>query len=95
MLLPVDDDSCDLLVHEDEDGAQQRGDEGDNGGPPWVGPYRVYNPATIISGWLWRVKRRIETALVLQRILFCLLESILPNKGCFYFLLYTVNLIFC
>lgn len=70
MLLPVDDDSCDLLVHEDEDGAQQRGDEGDNGGPPWVGPDRVYNPATIVSGWLWRVKRRIETALVLRRIPF-------------------------
>ena len=52
MLLPVNDDSGDLLVHEDEDGAEQGGDEGDNGGPPGVWPHRVYNPTTIVPGWL-------------------------------------------
>lgn len=56
MLLPVDDDCRDLLVHEDENGTEQRGDEGDDGGPPGVGPHRVYNPATIIPGWLQIVK---------------------------------------
>lgn len=56
MLLPVDDDRRDLLVHEDEDGTEQRGDEGDDGGPPGVGPHGVYNPAPIIPGGLQRVK---------------------------------------
>lgn len=56
MLLPVDDDRRDLLVHEDENGTEQRGDEGDDGGPPGVGPHWVYNPATIIPGWLHMVK---------------------------------------
>lgn len=52
MLLPVNDHSCDLLVHEDQDGAEESGDEGDDGGPPRVWPHRVYKPATIIPGWL-------------------------------------------
>lgn len=52
MFLPVDDDRRDLLVHEDENGTEQRGDEGDDGGPPGVGPHWVYNPATIVPGWL-------------------------------------------
>lgn len=56
VLLPVDDDRRDLLVHEDEDGTEQRGDEGDDGGPPGVGPHWVYDPATIIPGWLQMVK---------------------------------------
>ena len=60
MLLSVDNDGGDLLVHEDEDGAEQSREEGDDGGPPGVGPYRVYKPATIIPGWLGTVKRKVE-----------------------------------
>lgn len=60
VLLPVDNDGCDLLIHEDEDGAEQSRDEGDNGGPPWIGPHRVYNPATIIPGRLGKAKRKIQ-----------------------------------
>lgn len=52
MLLPVDDDGRDLLVHENEDGAKQRWDHGDHRGPPGVGPQWVDEPAPIISGWL-------------------------------------------
>lgn len=52
VLLPVDDDSCDLLVHENEDGAEQSWDHGDHRRPPGVGPQRVDEPAPIISGWL-------------------------------------------
>lgn len=52
MLLPVDDDGCDLLVHEDEYGAEESGDEGDDGGPPGVGPHRVNEPAAVVPGWL-------------------------------------------
>lgn len=58
MLLPVDYDRRDLLVHEDEDGTEQRGNEGDDGGPPGVGPHRVYDPATIVPGWLQTVKEK-------------------------------------
>lgn len=58
MFLPVDDDGCDLLVHKDENGAEQSRDEGDNCGPPGVGPHRVDNPATIIPGWLRVMAKR-------------------------------------
>lgn len=60
MLLPVDDDGCDLLVHEDEDGAEQSREEGDDGGPPGVGPHGVYEPAAIVSGRLGREKIKVE-----------------------------------
>lgn len=60
MLLPVDDDRRDLLVHEDEDGAEQRGDEGDDGGPPGIRPHRVYDPAAIVPGWLQTVKDKTQ-----------------------------------
>ena len=53
VLLPVDDDSGDLLVHENEDGAKQGWDHGDDCGPPGVGPQRVDEPAPIVSGWLF------------------------------------------
>ena len=36
VLLPVDDDRRDLLVHEDEYGGEQRGHDGRDGGPPGV-----------------------------------------------------------
>lgn len=64
MLLPVDNDSCDLLVHEDEDGAEQSRDEGDDGGPPGVRPHWVYKPATIISSRLGRAKRKVERKII-------------------------------
>lgn len=60
VLLPVDDDRCDLLVHEDENGTEQRGDEGDDGGPPGIWPHWVYKPATIIPGWLQMVKDKTK-----------------------------------
>ena len=52
MLLAVDDDCGDLLVHEDEDGAEQGGDDCDDGGPPRVGPHRVDEPAPVVPGGL-------------------------------------------
>lgn len=58
VLLPVDNDGCNLLVHEDEYGAEESRDEGDDGGPPGVGPHGVYNPATIIPGRLWQVRKK-------------------------------------
>lgn len=70
MLLPVDDDRRDLLVHEDEDGTEQRGDEGDDGGPPGVGPHWVYNPATIIPGWLQMVKDKTRRENAVEQIFF-------------------------
>lgn len=57
MLLPVNDDSCDLLVHENEDGAKQCWDEGDEDCPPWVWSQRADDPATVISGRLKRVRK--------------------------------------
>ena len=55
MLLPVDDDSRDLLIHEDEDGGEQGGGNGGRDGPYGV-LERVDNPATIATGRLWRNK---------------------------------------
>lgn len=52
MLLPVDDDGCNLLVHEDENGAQQSWKQRDDDRPPGVWPQWVDEPASIISGWL-------------------------------------------
>ena len=45
VLLPVDDDGGDLLVHEDEDGAEQRGDGGGQQRPPGVRTERRDQPA--------------------------------------------------
>lgn len=55
MFLPVDNNGSDLLVHEDEDGAQQSWDEGHDSGPPRVWSQGADEPATVISGWLWEV----------------------------------------
>lgn len=52
VFLPVNDNSSDLLVHEDEDGAQESWDEGYENGPPWVWSQGADEPATVISGWL-------------------------------------------
>lgn len=52
MLFAVDDDSSNLLVHEDEDSAEKSRNRCSQDGPPWVGPYRVDQPASIISGRL-------------------------------------------
>lgn len=52
MLFPVDDDSGDLLVHEDEDGTEQSWDQGDHRCPPWVWSNGADEPTTIISGGL-------------------------------------------
>ena len=42
--LPVDDDSRDVLVHEDEDGAEEGGDGGHDDGPPGVVTQRRDQP---------------------------------------------------
>lgn len=57
MLLPVNDDGRDLLVHEDEDGAKQCWDEGDEDGPPRVWSKRSNKPAAVISGRLQWFRR--------------------------------------
>ena len=44
VLLPVDDDDGDLLVHEDQDGGQDGGHDGHDGGPPGVAEKRVDQP---------------------------------------------------
>lgn len=67
MFLPVDDDGCDLLVHKDENGAEQSRDGGDNCGPPGVGPHRVDNPATIIPGWLRVMAKRTFKKIIIMK----------------------------
>ena len=63
VLLPVDDDSSDLLVHEDEDGAEQSWDHGYDCCPPGVGPQRVNEPASIIPGRLININKMIGICL--------------------------------
>ena len=52
MLLAVDDDGGDLLVHEDEDGAEQGGQHGHQQRPPRVVAQRVHQPAAVLGGGL-------------------------------------------
>ena len=52
MLLAVDDDGGDLLVHEDEDGAEQGGQHRHQQRPPRVVPQRVHQPAAVLGGGL-------------------------------------------
>lgn len=52
VLLPVHDNSGDLLVHEDQDGAEQGWDERSQHRPPRVGSYGADEPPTVISGGL-------------------------------------------
>ena len=48
MLLPVDDDGRDLLIHEDEDGGQERGQRRRRDRPDRVGE-RIDNPAAVVT----------------------------------------------
>lgn len=52
MFLSVDDDSCDLLVHEYEDGTEESRDNGSYHSPPGVGANGTDNPPSIIPCWL-------------------------------------------
>lgn len=52
MFLPVNDDSGDLLVHEDQDRAQESWDGRSYHGPPGVGADGVNKPSSIIPRWL-------------------------------------------
>lgn len=52
VLLPVDDDGRDLLVHEDEDSHQQGRDGCCQVHPPRVPPERWDEPAPLGTGWL-------------------------------------------
>lgn len=52
MLFSVNDDSSNLLVHEDEDGAEKSRNRCCQDGPPRVASYRVDQPASVISGRL-------------------------------------------
>ena len=47
VLLAVDDDSADLLVHEDEDGDEEGGDEAGHVHPPGVLSERHHQPAAV------------------------------------------------
>ena len=48
MVLAVDDDGCDLLIEEDEDGGEERRDQGHRDQPPLgVEFHRVHHPATV------------------------------------------------
>ena len=51
MFLPVDDDRCDLLVKEDEDGGEECGDDGQEHPMPRYS-HRVDKPRSILSGCL-------------------------------------------
>ena len=51
VLLPVDDDGSNLLVHEDKDGAKECWRDSCRDGPDRVRE-RVHNPTTFIRCWL-------------------------------------------
>ena len=49
VFLPVDNDGCDLLIHEDEDDSQQSGDNSSKDHPHGqVGVERVDEPASLV-----------------------------------------------
>ena len=52
VLFPVDDDSRNLLVHEDQDRCQQSWDDASDGRPPRVLPEWTDHPATVWIGGL-------------------------------------------
>ncbi len=52
MLFAVDDDGSYLLVHEDEDGAEKSRNRGSEDCPPWVAPYWIDQPTSVVSGRL-------------------------------------------
>lgn len=61
MLLPVDDDSCDLLVHEDEDGNEEGRQRTCKVYPPWVLPKGKHEPPSVHTSGLW-VERSLHAA---------------------------------
>lgn len=52
VLFTVDDDGCYLLVHKDEDGAEKSRNRCGQDRPPWVAPYWIDQPTSVISGGL-------------------------------------------
>ena len=52
VLLPVDDDGGDLLVHEDEDGGEQGRHDCHEAQPPRVRPQGVDQPTPAAPGWV-------------------------------------------
>ena len=50
VLLPVDDDGSNLLIHEDQDQSEKRRQEGSQGRPPWV-PAKRRDKPTIACIW--------------------------------------------
>lgn len=70
MLLPVDDHSGDLLVHEYENGDEQRWDGGRQVDPPGVPPERRDQPASLGIGGLERQEEEEEEESTLRETLF-------------------------
>lgn len=68
VLLPVDDDGGDLLVHEDQDGAEQSGNGGGQQRPPGVGSQRGDEPATSVGGRLNRTRKESQRGRVGLRV---------------------------
>lgn len=54
VLVPVHNNGGDLLVHEDQDGAEQSWDERSQHCPPGVGSYGIDDPPAVVSGRLQR-----------------------------------------
>lgn len=69
VLLPVDDDSCDLLVHENQDGRQQRGEDGGQCEPPRVfTAHGVDEPLTVTTRWLMSERKSMNCYLTVKYI---------------------------
>lgn len=63
MLLPVDNHSCDLLIHEYQDGDQQGGKSRGQGDPPGVSSKEGHKPAPLRTRWLGsREKEAVSAA---------------------------------
>lgn len=62
VLLPVDDDGCDLLVHEDEDGDQEGGQGARQVNPPRVLPEGKDEPPSVHAGGLGEKRGGLNTA---------------------------------
>lgn len=63
VFLSVDDHSCDLLVHKDEDGAEESRNDRDHARPPRVRTQRVHKPPAVITSRLktcWKIKSDIR-----------------------------------
>lgn len=62
VLLPVDDDGCDLLVHEDEDGDKEGGQGARQVNPPRVLPEGKDEPPSVHAGGLGEKRGGLNTA---------------------------------